>query len=366
MENEKRIDTKSTIFITIAACQEYFIEHTIKSAISLSSNPDRVFFGVFNNILDKEKSLIDKDFFNNSPNIFYAELITSVPMGVGFGRMNASLLSTKQHDYVLQIDAHTVFTKDWDLKLIKNFNDISKESGSDRIILTAIPRGNLYYDIRDRESLFSDDDVFKGDPNTTIDIYNNDYHKFADLPAPYINTKPQIKFDGWQGNHFTESMVGFPVTYGTETFEEDLYAEVNCIHASLVFFKYDLIRKIMHDPEDPFHGDQVNYALRILSRGYKIFAIKEPLLLTLNKYTSHEIKNSNVGQLSDPEWNWRSDLPVSRSSRDYLDRLQMLAEKQYLEIFSGQYLGYWGAPDKTSLLDAKNKMGFLKKYDQEV
>jgi len=366
MENESYIDTQSTIFITIAACQEYFIEHTIKSAISLSSNPDRVFFGVFNNILDKEKSLIDKDFFNNSTNIFYAELITSVPMGVGFGRMNASLLSTKQHDYVLQIDAHTVFTKDWDLKLIKNFNDISKESGSDRIILTAIPRGNLYYDIRDRESLFSDDDVFKSDPNTTIDIYNNNYHKFADLPAPYINTKPQIKFDGWQGNHFTKSMVGFPVTYGTENFEADSYVEVNCIHASLVFFKYELIREVMHDPEDPFHGDQVNYALRLLSRGYKIFAIAKPLLLSLDKFAKHKEKNDKPGTVIDPEWNWRSSSPSSGLSKDYLDRVQTLADKRYLEIFSGDYLGYWGATDKESLLDAKNKMGFLKKYDQEL
>ena len=280
MENESYIDTQSTIFITIAACQEYFIEHTIKSAISLSSNPDRVFFGVFNNILDKEKSLIDKDFFNNSPNIFYAELITSVPMGVGFGRMNASLLSTKQHDYVLQIDAHTVFTKDWDLELIKHFLNISKNTGSDKIVLSSIPRGNLYYDVSDRESLFSDDSVFVGANVSKIDIYNNDYHEFSNLTEPYINTKPEIKFDGWQGNNFTESMVGFPVTYGTETFGEDDYPETNCIHASLVFFKYGLIREVMHDPEDYFHGDQVNYALRLLSRGYRFFAINPTSILT--------------------------------------------------------------------------------------
>jgi hypothetical protein len=282
-------------------------------------------------------------------------------MGVGFGRMNASLLSTKKHDYVLQIDAHTVFTKNWDLELIKNFNDIYKEMDSDKIVLTAIPRGDLYYDVRDRESLFSDDGVFFSDSNSPIDMYNNNYHEFSNLPSPYVNTRPQIKFDGWQGNHFTESMVGFPVTYGTESFEADRYVEVNCIHASLVFFKYELIREVMHDPEDPFHGDQVNYALRLLSRGYKIFAIAKPLLLTLNKFAKHKEKNDNPGIQVDPEWNWRSNAPSSGSSKDYLDRVQMLAEKQYLEIFSGQYLGYWGAPDKTSLLDAKNKMGFLKK-----
>lgn len=357
--------SEPTIFVTIAACQEYFIEHTIKSAISLSSNPDRIFFGVFNNILDKDKSLADKDIFNNS-NILYAELLTQSPMGVGFGRMNASLLSTQQHDYVLQIDAHTVFTKDWDLELIKNFVDISNEIGSKDIVLTAIPRGNLYYDINDRESLFSDDSVFVGYQIGPIDMYNNNYHEFSNLPKPYVNTKPQIKFDGWQGNQFTESMVGFPVTYGTETFEEDRYAEINCIHASLVFFKYEVIRKVMHDPEDPFHGDQVNYALRLLSRGYRIFAIARPLLLTLDKFVSHKVKNNKPGELIDPEWNWRSNGPTSGPSKDYLDRVQMLGEKQYSEIFNGDYLGYWGAPDTESLEYAKEKMGFLKKYEQEL
>jgi hypothetical protein len=364
MYNETPIDKQSTIFVTIAACQEYFIEHTIKSAISLSSNPERVFFGVFNNILDKEKSLTDKDIFNNNPNILYAELITNCPMGVGFGRMNASLLSTMQHDYVLQIDAHTVFTKDWDLELIKHFLNISKSTGSDKIVLSSIPRGNLYYYVSDRESLFSNDGVFVDYNVGKIDIYNNDYHKFSNLPAPYINTKPEIRFDGWQGNNFTKSMVGFPITYGTETFGEEDYPETNCIHASLVFFKYGLIREVMHDPEDLFHGDQVNYGLRLLSRGYRLFAIKTPLLLTLNKFEKHEVKNDQYGKLVDEEWNWRTNKDLNKSSRKYLNRMAIIADKQYQEIFNGDYFGYWGAPDHVSLNSAKEKMGFLKKYDQ--
>jgi len=64
------------------------------------------------------------------------------------------------------------------------------------------------------------------------------------------------------------------------------------------------------------------------------------------------------------EWNWRSNGPTNGPSKDYLDRVHMLGEKQYLEIFNGDYLGYWGAPDADSLEYAKEKMGFLKKYDQ--
>jgi len=359
MGNNISIYKKPTIFVTIAACQEYFIEHTIKSAMSLAIYPERVYFGVFNNILNKEKSLIDKDFFNNNPQIFYAELITGAPMGVGFGRMNASLLSTKDHDYVLQIDAHTVFTKGWDLQLIQSFEHISEKINSDNLVLTAIPRGNLYYHPSDRDILFSDDDVFSGHGIETIDIYNNEYHKFTDCFMPYHNTKPEIRLDGWQGNHFTESMVGFPITYGTEKFDED-YAEVNCIHASLLFYKYTMIREILHDPFDTFHGDQVNYGLRLLSRGYKIFAIKEPLLLTLDKYKKHHSLNSEPGVLVDPEWNWRANKPTQGTSKEYLDRAENASHENYVKIFNGSYTGYWGAPDQDSLKYAKRLIGLDK------
>lgn len=357
MDDAQSMDKESTIFVTIAACQEYLIEHTIKSAISLSAYPDRVYFGVFNNILDKEKTLMGKDIFNND-NILYVELLSNAPMGVGFGRMNASLLSTRSHEYVLQIDSHTVFTKNWDLKLIENFINISTEIDSDKVILTAIPRGNLYYNVEDRDSLMSDDDVFIQNNVKIIDPYKNNYHEFAELPQPYHNTKPQITFDGYQGKYFEESMVGFPVTYGVHEFGEGEYCEVNCIHASLVFFKYNLIREIMHDPEDRFHGDQVNYALRLLSRGYRIFAVKQPLLLSLNKVIKNANDNNDYPSLIDPEWNWRSGRDMLESGKKYLLKMQNISHKNYKDIFNGQYFGYWGAPDSESLKSAKEKMGF--------
>lgn len=364
MGNANTMDNKSSIFVTVAACNEYLIEHTIKSAILHANNKDRVFFGVFNNILEKEKSLLDNDFFTNNPNIFYAEIVTPVPMGTGFGRMNASLLSTKNHDYVLQIDSHTVFTKDWDLKLIENFSSISEEIKSDKVVLTAIPRGNLYYDIKDRDSLMSDDDIFFNNNIKKIDIYGNNYHEFAELEEPYHNTKPGIKFDGWQGNNFQASMVGFPVTYGVHEFGEGEYCEVSCVHASIVFYKYKMIRDIMHDPRDDFHGDQVNYGMRLLSRGYRIFAIKKPLLLSLDKYNKHYVANSDNGTLIDPEWNWRSASNFNEAGARYLDRIQRDSKDRYNDIFNGDYVGYWGAPDIESLEYAKEKMGFFKKDNQ--
>jgi hypothetical protein len=127
-----------------------------------------------------------------------------------------------------------------------------------------------------------------------------------------------------------------------------------------------MLRDIMHDPEDHFHGDQVNYGMRILSRGYRIFAIKKPLMLTLNKYNKHKVENSDEGALIDPEWNWRSQRKILEPGRRYLYKMQKLSDTNYKSIFNGDYVGYWGAPDIDSLEYAKEKMGFLKKYDQEL
>lgn len=338
--------SEETIFVTIASCNEYLIEHTIRSAISQSNNRERVFFGVFNNILEREKSLLDNEFFTNNSNIFYAEIVTPAPMGTGFGRMNASLLATQEHDYVLQIDSHTIFTKDWDVKLIENFNNVKEIAKTDRVILSAVPRGNLSYDISDRDSLTSPDQVFKDHGIDKIDPYTNNYHRFDN----YKNSKPELIYHGWQGENFDEKNVGIPITYGAPEFGEAKYPEINCIHASVVFLKYSVIREVLHDPADHFNGDQINQSLRLLSRGYRIFSMQDPLFLSLDK--------SKGNKPLDPEWNWKIFKSSNPISWAYLRYANNRSEDNYQKIFNGQYFGYWGAADKKSLSEAKKIMGF--------
>lgn len=358
---ESNLDHTSTIFVPIAACNEYLIEITIKSALAMSSNPERIFFGVFNNILEKEKSLWDQPFFTDNPQILYTEILTPAPMGTGFGRMNASLLATQDHDYVLQIDSHTVFTKDWDLKLIENFNKVKQIAQTDRIILSAIPRGNMYYNVENRDVLFSYEDIFTNWGNPEIDPYTNNYHEMTE----YKLSKPELRYDGMQGNNFAPANVGLPITYGAPDFGKDEYPEINCIHASIVFFRYSVIREVLHDPEDTFNGDQINQSLRLLSRGYRIFSMKEPLLLNLGKTIPNLEPNNTKIVLFDPEWNWRSLDHLKYSGLKYFDHSYKKSQINYKKIFSGEYVGYWGAPDEASLSEAKKIMGFKEMENNE-
>jgi hypothetical protein len=72
----------------------------------------------------------------------------------------------------------------------------------------------------------------------------------------------------------------------------------------------------------------------------------------------HIEKNNNSPKLIDEEWNWRYDNYDKEIAWKYKYKGDVWAEKNLKRIFSGDYLGYWGAPDKKSLEKAKKIMGF--------
>lgn len=365
----KKEDRNKTIFITIAACEELFLEQTIKSAIALSETPERLFFGVFNNILDYNNmfykdefgklnrpknnlSLLSNTFFTQNKNIMYAELVTSTPMGTGYGRLNASLLSTNnEHDYFFQIDAHTIFSKGWDRVLISNYNRITYENNDyEKIILTCIPNVSWSYDINNKNIIWANIKIEEKDKKIFLSFYEDNF------PEELHNGKTEITFTGWQKDEFEPTSFGFPIVYGGQFYEQN-HEKTNGVHASFMFGKYKTIREVMHDPQDSFHGDQTNYTLRLLARDYKIFAVKKPLIATLNKYDESGAKLTK-NPLYEPEHNWRAFVVDSESSIDYQIAIHNGSKKRYEDIISGMYLGYWGAEDMESLNNAKKIMGF--------
>lgn len=346
---------KDSIFIPIAACEERFIEQTVKSALSNAENPYNIYFGIFNNILKKEHSLLDNDFLLNNDQIFYVELITPAPMGTGFGRMNASLLQFKEFDYMFQIDAHTFFSKKWDTQLINIFNKIKYQENIDenKLVLSASSGFAWTYYDENPEKVYAtvkhNKKIFEIDP---LNLEKN-----AEELINRGMTKLKFVYDGKQGNHFIKDNVNFPIVYGDGYLDKKEYEESNGVHGTFMFSKAKLNREVLHDPEDHFHGDQTNYSIRLLSRGYKIFSPKYPTIAVLNKVFIDKDFSEDIFAPLDEDHNWKT-YSSNRVGTNYLDTKMYNSVINFKKIISGEYFGYWGTTDKESLDKVKNQIDY--------
>jgi hypothetical protein len=336
---------EDSIFIPIAACEERFIEQTVRSALANAENPDNIYFGIFNNILNKEHSLLDNDFLTNHEQIFYVELVTPAPMGTGFARMNASLLQFKNFDYMFQIDAHTFFSKKWDTQLINIFKRIKNQESIDenKLVLSACSGFPWTYYEENPEKVYAVIDhekkIFEIDP---LDLEKN----AQDLIDQGMTTLKFV-YDGVQGRHVAEGNINFPIVYGAGRIKNGHYKESGCVHATFMFSKAKLTREVMHDPEDHFNGDQTNYSIRLLSRGYRIFTPKYPTIAVLDKGFVDK----------DKDHNWRTWQPRNTGA-EYLNTKINNSKINFNQIISGEYFGYWGTTDNDSLNKVKQQINY--------
>ena len=339
---------EKTILITIASCKEYYLLHTIKSAMSSAKYPNRIYFTIFNTVLDEKDSYLyngsEEDLLLlKSKNIVYVETFSPHVLGIGFCRMNAALLYDREHDFVFQIDAHTIFDKDWDEKLINNY-DIAEEYAGEKIILSNMMHG-FDYDINNRESLY-----WQG--NKKISFYNFD----SDIEET-TTFMPSIRTNGRDGNNqLTESLVGVAWVDGGQwnddkiSFKDVDFHEGNSVCAAMMFYPFKYLLEFLHYPKDPFFGDQINFSLRLVSRGFRIFHFYKPVFISLSK-PQPEV---------DGEYQWKAATKAS----DYITYIRDHAMQHHKEIFSGKYFGYWGAPNEYALKRSKKIMG-IENYLEE-
>jgi hypothetical protein len=106
------------IFISICAFNEIDLEQTVVSAINNATNPDRLFFGIFECSSDNKFA----NFKNNNKNIYHLKATYNSPFGVGLPRLNSSMLNNRECDFYLQVDAHMLFENNWDIDLIDSYN----------------------------------------------------------------------------------------------------------------------------------------------------------------------------------------------------------------------------------------------------
>ena len=321
-----------TIFISIASCKEEFLVQTIKSALYNADNPELLYFGISNMVIDDRDFVSDPIF--NQANINCLEIKYSEALGTGFGRMTASLMHDQKHTYLLQVDAQNIFEKGWDTIVKKYYKDILKIC--DKPIISTSPQ--RWVEGKNREVILFDD----SGPTVNPYDFKTDY-TFSSLSIR-IHKRGSTENDGTFEN--------FASVEGAhhDWLDGESFVEHGLIHASFMFTSFDFIRDVMHDPENPWDGDQINLSFRSGTRGYRMFTVKDCIVWSKDKYTrDRELVSSD---------DWRL---VPRGKIGLFN--EQRSRETQKQIFSGNYLGYWGAPTKESIDEYYKRIGFdLSKY----
>lgn len=124
-----------TIFITIPAYEDQFLERTIREAVENAKNPENLFFAIA--LQYKEIPIPDLSKFSG-PNFKYISYDVDTRPGVNIVRHVLSKMYNGE-DLFLMIDSHMLFAKDWDQLLISEYEEIQNRFGEKVIWSQGLP-----------------------------------------------------------------------------------------------------------------------------------------------------------------------------------------------------------------------------------
>jgi hypothetical protein len=129
-----------TIFVGIPSMADTETSATVRNAIESAEFPERVFIGVSFKDLDKKEYsrvlALKEEYPNINVEFIKLKKRDVSQYGTGDGRYRAQQLYSGQ-DYMLQVDSHTYFDKNWDSYLIKSFKEFKKETNIEKFVLTS-------------------------------------------------------------------------------------------------------------------------------------------------------------------------------------------------------------------------------------
>jgi hypothetical protein len=160
-----------SIYVSIASYEDPFLERTVKSAIDNALYPENLYFGI---AVQNEKIKIPDFSFIKTENLSLLNLNAKNRPGVVRIRYILRKLMRNQ-DYFLQIDSHMFFEKNWDINLIKKFNELKQITGKPDFYKFLFNSKNTRFYIHDVQRTFKDFCIELG-----LDFYfiKNNYYKY--------------------------------------------------------------------------------------------------------------------------------------------------------------------------------------------
>jgi hypothetical protein len=310
---------KKTIFIGFPAYNEEDVELTITTALGNAKYPENIHFGILLHYTNGNFPDISV-----YPNVKYIK--SDYPIGLGTGQSRKIVASLHEdEEYYLQVDAHTIFKRNWDSILIKRYEELNKLFYKP-IITTMVP-------------------TWSKDEFGNI-LNQNDEQDMSDI-EPWGMSFKEINEDIFINT-------GLPTPHHKKIDFKTFYHEQYLVAANFFFTKSTYLEEIPFDVKIKYHEENIT-AMRAWTRGYQFFAIKEDIMWTRVMY------NKNM-----PEDSWRNMLSVKDKNGITFYHLAIEGLLRNKDLLTGKVLGKWGAPSQQDLNDYEEVSGINYKlfYEQ--
>lgn len=235
-----------TIFVAIPALNERFTQVTIQDAYEKAKYPSKVFFGIFNQKTNESKF----EDFSEYPNVRCANVSYEEPLGVGLARLACATLYNDE-EYFLQIDAHTIFAKDWDSILVKDIKELKKYCDKPLISQSVSWHGEEAYSDPDKKYINN----FMGEKAYPLSAREDGLSTDTD-----VTRENEEKIFGKYLEHYL------------------------CYAGGGLFGDSKFLYEISYDPFIHFCPEQELTALRASTRGYRFFSSDKTVISTLGKH----------------------------------------------------------------------------------
>ena len=220
-----------TIMVHLPAYREPELIPTIKSALENAKNPERIHFGICRQF-NPEDGFDNVDEFREDPRFHIYDMAYEEAKGLAYARsvINEELLTDQE--FVLQLDSHHRFTKNWDETLLKWYDEL-KSDGHNPLICGYLP----YYDpLRDPEG------------------------------------RVQVPWYSEAASFYPHGTIFIrPRGFYTDHMQFDKPVPARFISGHFCFGPNKWAKEIRHDPDIFFAGEEINLTVRSYTHGYDLF-----------------------------------------------------------------------------------------------
>lgn len=292
----------SSIYISIAAFCDPFLEHTIQDAVAKAKAPESLVFGVVDQTPENRRPALAA--LCGPAQLRFVHVSPIESRGVCWARSVAFSLYQGE-SFLLQVDSHMLFEQDWDAQLIAQWAAL--KTTCDKPILSTYPYGFEFEE---------------GQPVVKISI--SDQTTLVLRPHPETALAEDNATLRFRAEHvFTRTPVPGCHVAGGFLFAEGRFVD-----------------EIPYDPRLYFHGEEQSLAVRAYTHGWDIFHPPHIPLFHLYKMpnTPHDTHHWH------PDWEKQRDFKFTE--------LTELAKQRLMDLlFERRDLGRYGLGKNRTLAE---------------